>query len=1629
MRKSPLHVEGWSRRVHTSKLLRLCSALVVVMTVFSLRPTPTRAAGVVGTGTPASCTERALDSALAGGGTISFNCGGAATITVTSHKVIASTVTINGQTARDGSPNITISGGDKVRLFVVSPGATLSLHSLILTKGYAAAGVGPTPGYGGAIYNQRGTLNISNSTISQSRTVLSGNNAGGGIDNDNGTVTILNSVVEDNRSDYGGGVDSVGTLTISGSIIRNNLATSGLGGGLDVGGTITLRTLEVSQNRAWKGAGGMNITGAGRVVVEDASFLNNTAEGIATANGAATPKAGSENGGAILNAGVLSLTRTTLSGNRATFGGAIGNTGTLSLDRVQVEANRAVLAGGGVYNSGSSGRLTAVASTVERNTTTDAQAVGGGIYNDATTVLERSTVALNTASQGAGIGSFGSLQLTNVTIANNTSRLLGGGVYGAGGTVVSESSTILSNRAPEGGNLSLNDVQTSFHGTIVSKGTCQYALNSAGYNLDDSGTCQLTAATDLPKRDAKLLALNDNGGPTKTAYPAAGSPVIDTGGAQCVAQDQRGFVRPQGKACDIGAVEVEPPVAQCGGVFPAVLDATINSAAADTSYGRATTLHIARQSSSAIQHGLIGFDLTGKLPQNVFVDHATLELPLTSAPAPSSKYLTVRSLTQPWSETVTWRTQPTPGVIYANGGTALKSNILEIDVSVLATQWATGQVSQTTLLVQAGKTGVDLTVKSRESGNGPRLVIACTPVSPAPLSDPTAADTAQQTGIQRLEGASARAPKLQFTGGALTFGDFDVVAPGSVTTPLARAQWWLTTYHDLLRIDQPNVELQLVRRSDDSQHFFFRQLHAGIPVFPSELAVHLSGDHVTGVSGKYVPGIALGPTPLLTSKRADDVARTAIDPAAELLGDTQLRYVNLGLIGNADATTHIAWQVNMRTQRGDLEVFIDARSGHLLFQGPREHEGYDLDLENGNNQPPQNLCGLFDNDNIPTNFDADASRLSVGMWNTYSYWRSTFNRDSYDNDGEQIEANIHVRYAFPNASYSPGCDIFFFGNNMTTLDIAGHEFTHAVVNETAGLIYQGQSGALNESYADIFGHYAFPANWLIGVGSAAAGPPVAGVAGCSATPALRDMSNPPCYGNPDRMSTFVNTTADNGGVHSNSGIHNKAAFLLTDGGSFNGRTVRGIGQSKAQQLFYNTLIRRLGRNSNLLDARNGAVVQAQDFANRRAFGFTAQDVCSVREAFRAVELGDGDVDCNGIEDAIDDKDKDGIPDVLDNCPLKFNRTQADGDGDGIGDACDNDKDNDGIINDSDNCEYNYNPSQRDADRDGIGDACDDDRDGDYVTDVMDNCPNVANADQSDVDRDRVGDACDGDADNDGICDIGGPRAGGSGGIPAGGCQPGKGSVGTFPTQRPADNCPLHANRDQADSDNDGVGDACDLCPGVRSKDNGDPDGDGLGNPCDSDDDNDGVLDYNPDGSQLDNCREVPNPNQLDTDNNGIGFACDPAEIQAFFKRLKESTKVIVHDNVPGRIPIPICPQCGLSYLPENFEDQVKITLPIGVRARVVDSAGYTVARAGATAKSQTISFNPAPFAGLSQRTGAGLAATQATGLTAAQPAASDMFYYLEVQAAPGQDLSKPVPITIEVTENIPSTVLLPLVRR
>ncbi|MEU8969062.1 M4 family metallopeptidase [Streptomyces monashensis] len=211
--------------------------------------------------------------------------------------------------------------------------------------------------------------------------------------------------------------------------------------------------------------------------------------------------------------------------------------------------------------------------------------------------------------------------------------------------------------------------------------------------------------------------------------------------------------------------------------------------------------------------------------------------------------------------------------------------------------------------------------------------------------------------------------------------------------------------------------------------------------------------------------------------------------------------------------------------------------------------------------------------------DATVNRAQAGLGATFDLYLKAYNRYSIDGAGLPLNASVHYGEKYDNAFWNGDQMVFgdgdgqIFGDFTLCVDVIGHELTHGVTQYTANLDYQGQSGALNESVSDVFGslvkQYALgqssdQADWLIGEGLL--GPTIHGVA-------LRSMKAPgtayddPQLGKdpqPASMDGYVDTTDDNGGVHTNSGIPNHAFYLIAI-------AIGGNAWEKAGQIWYDVL--------------------------------------------------------------------------------------------------------------------------------------------------------------------------------------------------------------------------------------------------------------------------------------------------------------------------------------------------------------------------------------------------------------------------------------------------------------------------
>jgi len=250
-----------------------------------------------------------------------------------------------------------------------------------------------------------------------------------------------------------------------------------------------------------------------------------------------------------------------------------------------------------------------------------------------------------------------------------------------------------------------------------------------------------------------------------------------------------------------------------------------------------------------------------------------------------------------------------------------------------------------------------------------------------------------------------------------------------------------------------------------------------------------------------------------------------------------------------------------------------------------------------------------------------------GLGSTYNLYKEAFGRNSLDDNGLPLIATVHYSQQYDNAEFNGTQMLFgdgdgtYFNRFTIAIDVIGHELTHGVTQYTSNLEYHDQPGALNESFSDIFGsmvkqyslgQMAEDADWLIGEGLLTSivqsGDPSHG-------PALRSMLKPgtafddPVFGKdpqPDNMSGFVHTQSDNGGVHTNSGIPNRAFAIAA-------QSIGGYSWEGAGQIWYKTLL-RLHSRASFQDAANLTF----QIAGEEPFGSEYQK--TVRDAWAQVGI-------------------------------------------------------------------------------------------------------------------------------------------------------------------------------------------------------------------------------------------------------------------------------------------------------------------------------------------------------------------------------------------------------------------------
>ncbi len=275
------------------------------------------------------------------------------------------------------------------------------------------------------------------------------------------------------------------------------------------------------------------------------------------------------------------------------------------------------------------------------------------------------------------------------------------------------------------------------------------------------------------------------------------------------------------------------------------------------------------------------------------------------------------------------------------------------------------------------------------------------------------------------------------------------------------------------------------------------------------------------------------------------------------------------------------------------------------------------------------------------------------MEKVYDFYLTKFNRNSFDNQGSLIRNYVHLGIKYNNAfwngtamSYGDGDGQIF--TNLSGMDVVGHEFTHAVVNSSANLFYQNESGALNESFADIFGTAieffgSTTPNWTIGENVVPKTPNY--LRSMVETKKVGDCpicGNQPNtykgdYWHPLVPNTYPNQTDPDGGVHTNSGVQNYWFYLLSHGGTGNIDdkvskpiyNVSGINIDKATKIAYQNLVYHLTPISDYLSAYSNSLIAVEELFPT-INGVHSQEYDSVRQAWFAVGIGNNPTtSCDG----------------------------------------------------------------------------------------------------------------------------------------------------------------------------------------------------------------------------------------------------------------------------------------------------------------------------------------------------------------------------------------------------------------
>jgi bacillolysin len=467
----------------------------------------------------------------------------------------------------------------------------------------------------------------------------------------------------------------------------------------------------------------------------------------------------------------------------------------------------------------------------------------------------------------------------------------------------------------------------------------------------------------------------------------------------------------------------------------------------------------------------------------------------------------------------------------------------------------------------------------------------------------------------------------------------------SGTSPGVAARAHIAKYGALFGIEDAGAELAVHHTSSAGPLtvVHLAQRAGGVPVLGGELAVTLdSADNLVSINGETSAPSPSTATPSVPARAAARTATAAIAKSsarsatslratapALWIYDPQL----IGAPGPRGARP--VWRLQVEATSAEPQrwtVLVDARSGTVALAFADLEYAKDRRVCDNANKPttnwacPSATAALKRSEGDPPVVPAD-DEVNVAYDTTgavYDFY-AALGRDSIDGHGMPVKSTVRVCVSgmdcpLNNASWD-GEQMAFGAGFARADDVIGHELTHGVTQYTSGLLYYYQSGAINESISDVMGEL-FDQQYLM-----ASDDPIDDWRLGEDLPSgtIRSMSNPPSFGQPDRMTSSLWTTNvddqafDAGGVHTNSGVGNKAAYLMAAGGAFNGKTITGIGGAKVARIWYAT-DQLLTSGADYADLYAVTQQACADLAAAATGGISATDCVQVKAALDAVEM-------------------------------------------------------------------------------------------------------------------------------------------------------------------------------------------------------------------------------------------------------------------------------------------------------------------------------------------------------------------------------------------------------------------------